>query len=717
MCALKLAYAACLAGALLGNALVVAQPEQVSRIPEIVVTAERRLADIQSVPLSVVAVTNDDIRSLALRDSVDITSAVPGVQFGQQGMGATPFVRGVGAMSGAVGNEAPVSMYVDGVYFSMPNTSVFDLGNIDQIEILKGPQGTLFGRNATGGVIQVVTRRPEHDASGEVSLEYASDATTRSSLYATRGFGEALAASVTLYGRDQGTGWGTNRSTGAPTFEHEERAARGKLSWTPSPRTRALFSAGHHHRRGEDGIGYHFVPGALGIDGASGYAGFYDSWADPQDNAGYRHSVFSAQVEHEFPGVRLVNIASWQEVDGRFTLDQDATPLTIVNAPISQYGRTITEELQVLSRPGSAFAWIAGFYYLNDLAAYDPLALNGSIADPFSTLEIHSRQRSESYAVFGQTTLEISERARLTVGARYTRDERDVMGTTLGLLRDSATTLAETQQSTDWDEPTWRVAFARDMTPNLMAYVSWDRGFKSGVYNLLTYAAAPVNPEELDAYQAGIKSDWLDHRLRLNAAAFRYQYRNIQVESIVAGATISMNAAAARMSGLEVDLEYVPSRAFTVRAALAFLDGRYTDFANAPITTPLRDSSGTLSGGNAVISGDATGFRTVRSPSRTATINGRYRLFTELGEVGLSVGYYHSSGFAWDPDNRLQESAYGILNVTLDWTSADERVSVRAAGSNLNEAEVCLYANASALGDLCSPRAPRAFSVGASFRF
>ena len=341
-------------------------------------TAERRGADIQSVPLSVVALTDDDIRSLSLRDSLDLPSAVPGLQFDQQGMGATPFIRGVGAMSGAIGNEAPVSMYVDGVYYATPNASVFTLDGIRQVEVLKGPQGTLFGRNATGGVIQVMTREPEFDPSAELELQYASDATVRGSLYATGRVGDFTAASIALNGRDQRTGWGTNLATGESTFRHNENGARGKLLWTPASQTRLLLGASHYRRRGEDGIGFHVVPGSLGVDGRTEYSGFYNSWTAPQDRARYRHTVASARLEHDFRAFGLVNILSWQEMTGWFNLDQDATPLRIVNAPISQYGRTITEELQAVSPRDSRLVWIAGLYYLHDVSAYEPLALEGA---------------------------------------------------------------------------------------------------------------------------------------------------------------------------------------------------------------------------------------------------------------------------------------------------------------------------------------------------
>jgi len=196
-----------------------------------------------------------------------------------------------------------------------------------------------------------------------------------------------------------------------------------------------------------------------------------------------------------------------------------------------------------------------------------------------------------------------------------------------------------------------------------------------------------------------------------------YEYSNIQVEEIVAGAVLSMNAAAAHIRGLDFEIDYAPTGRVSLHAAAAYLHGRYTDFKDAPINTPTRNEAGDLVGGNTVVPGDASGFATVRTPKWTATLNARYRHPTRIGEFGLNAGYYHNRGFAWDPDNRLRQRDYSLVNLSVDWTSQDGSHVVQAAANNLDSTEVCLYASATALGDLCSPRAPRALSIEWSMKF
>jgi iron complex outermembrane receptor protein len=703
--------------ALFVSPMSMAADEPDSIIGRVIVTAERRPENIQTVPISVSVLSADQVRSLNLRETLELSTAVPGLNFTQQGIGATPFIRGVGAMSGAIGNEAPVSVYIDGVYIAAPTAAVFSLQDVQQIEVLKGPQGTLFGRNATGGVIQVARREPTADPAAELRLQLSSYSTTEASLYATTGLSDAAAANVTLHHREQRSGWGTNLATGESTFRHEELGASTKIMWAPGPATRLVFSGSYFDRDGEDGIGYHIIPGSLGADGRTGYQGFYNSSGDPQDRGAYRHAIVSARIEQDLPAFRLINTVSWQELDAFFRLDQDETPLRIVDAPISQYGRTVTEELQALSLDGAAWPWIVGLYYLRDLSAYDPLTLRGAAVVPLSSSEIHSQQQSRSYAIYAQTTAPLTSRTQLTLGARYTRDERTVDGSTLGTLDTEQITLAAARQKAQWEKPTWRVALSHDLSDDLMAYVAWDRGFKSGVFNLLSYAAPAVFPEVLDAYQGGLKSEWLQHRLRLNIAGFLYRYQNIQVESMIAGATIAVNAAAARMKGVEVDLEFLPTRRFTIGAGLALLDGHYSDFPNAPFNVPNRDAAGNPTGGNTIVSADAAGNRTIRSPRTTASVHGGIRIPVSVGELDFNIGYAYSTRFAWDPDNRLQQRAFDTLNAALEWSSPSGALSVRAAGSNLTNSRVHVFALASALGDFGTPRAPRILSLEVSTKF
>ncbi len=698
-----------------------ADPSATADVPgqleEVVVTAQHRAEDSQTVPLSIASLSATELRNAGVTNSVSLSEAVPGLMFMQGANAATPFIRGVGSTTSSVGSESAVATYIDGVYVSSINGTLFELNNVDHVEVLKGPQGTLFGRNATGGVVNIVTPDPAFAPSSALQVGYGNYDTAAASFYGTTGLANNVAADLALYGRDQSAGWGTARVSGDPTFTRKHVGGRSKLLWRPGERTRIVLAADYDRARNEDGLGYHLWPAAVGTDGVSTYHAFYDTYDDPNDFSDVSQTGVSLTARQDFSAIRLVSITSSRNLDGYFSLDQDATPLVVVRSSISQHDRTLTQEVQLLSQDGASLPWIAGVYYYDDSSAYDPLASQGSIVAPLDRRETWSSQHSKSRAAFAQITPEIASGTHLTLGARYTRDERSVTGSTLGFSGATVTLLAGASQETSWNKTTWRLALDHNFSSNVMAYVSADRGFKSGVYNLVSYAAPPVRPETIDAYQLGVKSELAEHRLRLNATAFYYDYQDMQLQKILAGSTVLINAAGAVMKGLDADLSWRPTDAFTVSGGVSLMSGHYTDFRDAPFFTPIVDSAGRPLGGNRQSVGDATGLDTVRTPDRTATLGAEYR-FPILGRSLLVAAHYsYNSGFAWDPDNRLQQPSYDVVNLSIAWSAANDAWGARLWSRNLTGTRYCAYSASRTLLDSCSPAPPRTYGIAVELRF
>ena len=686
-------------------------------LDEVRVTAQRRSEDSQQIPVAVTSLSAADLSSAGVVNTVSLSLAVPGLMYMQGANTATPFIRGVGSTTNSVGAEGAVSTYIDGVYVTSLNATLFELNNVERVEVLKGPQGTLFGRNATGGVVQIVTKDPSFTPSANLQIGYGNFDTTNGSFYGTTGLGNTVALDLAAYGRNQAEGWGTALATGQPTFTRHDFGGRSKLLWARGAGTRVVLAADYNRARNEDGLGYHLMPSAVGIDGVSRYSGFYNTYDAPNDFSDVRQTGLSVTAEQDFSRSRLVSITSWRNVNGFMQFDQDSTPRVVVRAPISQHDRSFTKEVQLLSRDDAPLQWIVGLYYFHDLAAYDPLVTQGSTISPLDERQVFSTQKSNSYAGFGQLTREIANDTHLTVGARYTRDERAVAGSTLGRSGTTVSLLSRASQNTSWSKATWRVALDHRFTPSVMAYASADRGFKSGIYNLTSYAAAPVRPETLDAYQLGLKSEFDEHHLRLNAAAFYYRYKGVQLQKLVTGATLLINAAGAVMKGLDVDFTWVPVEALAFRGGFEWMSGHYTSFRDAQFFSPVVGAGGQPLGGNRQFAGDATDLDTVRTPKRTATVGADYRLPMLSGELRLSTSYSYNSGFAWDPDNRLRQPAYDVVNASAAWSAPRDRWGVQLWARNLTAAEYCLYAAARPLLDSCSPAPPRTYGVTFTTRY
>jgi iron complex outermembrane recepter protein len=688
-----------------------AAKDDLGQLEEIVVISQRRPENLQSVPLYVTVATGTELLNAGVTDTDSLSLAVPGLSYTQAGNSATPFIRGVGTTTAGAGTEASVATYVDGVYISSVNASLFDLNNVERVEVLMGPQGTLFGRNATGGVIQIVTRDPSFTPSADAKVDFGNYNTTSGSFYGTTGFGENVAINLAAYGRNQADGWGTDLTTGQPTFTRHDFGARSKLLWNPADGTRILIAADYNRTRNEDGLGWHIVPPGVGIDGVTRYNGFYNTYDDPNDSTDVAQTGLSVTAQQDIPGARIVNIASWRNLNLTEGFDEDATPLEVVGVNAALHDKTITEELHLLSKDGASLPWIAGVYYLDDLSAYDPLTLQGLFAAPLEGTQIRSAQKSKSYAAFGQATPQIATGTHLTLGVRYTDDQRAVTGSTLGLAGPDTVPLGTESQSTSWRKLTWRISLDHQFTPDIMAYVSDDRGFKSGVYNLVTPSAAPVNPETLDAYQLGVKTEFDDHHLRLNAAAFYYNYKDIQIEEVATGGLELENAAAAKMKGIDIDFTFLPIDALTLRGGLEVMRGYYTNFQNAPFLSPNLGPGGMPVGGNAQNVSNASGFDSVRTPKETATFSAAYRLSVPGGNLNFVISDYYNSGFAWDPDNRLRQPNYDVLNASIDWRVDSKGWGVRLWGRNLTGAQYCTFETASNLLDSCSPASPKTYGI------
>ena len=684
-----------------------------SALQEIIVTAQRRGEDLQSVPLTVSAISAQDAERMGVTDTSSLTAAVPGLDFSRQANAATPFIRGVGATSSLIGNEASVATYVDGVYISAPQAALFTLNNIEHIEVDKGPQGTLFGRNATGGVVQVNTRDPSQDSSFDAQLGYGNYRTTSQSLYATTGISKDLAADIALFDVYQSKGWGKDVSTGVDAYMARDFGGRTKLLWTPSEATRITLSADFSVSEGEEGLGLSPLPGTLGLDGVTSNSGFFNTAVAPNDY--YKSTDYggSLKVEQDLGWAKLLSISAARRYRVPFGLDQDATPLPLIEANIQGRDRSYSEEIQLQSTGTKKITWIGGVYYLNDVSDYQPLGLSGLALQGLPYSDVFSTQNLRSYSVFGQTSIEVIDATHLTVGARYTSDHRGIVGETVLPLGPGGSPIAAepSSQSAVFSKPTWRVALDHQFTNDLLGYVSYNRGFKSGVFDALAYSNPAVKPEVLDAYEAGVKSEFFAHRLRINGSAFDYKYKNIQIDQLENGVSTLLNAAKAKIYGADLDIAVVPFNGLTLGTAMEYLHGRYQSFPNAPLYTPLP------SGGDLPSSFNAAGNTTVRSPDFVGNVTASYTIPVSIGNFDIVVGDYYNSGFYWNPDDRIKQPAYTLVNASVTWSSPKADWDVRVWGKNLTDRRYYSYETDQEFGDDASPAAPLTYGIKVGYHF
>lgn len=714
-------------------AATVAEPEPTG-IDEIVVTAQRREQNLQDVPISISAMTAESLQALGVDGTEDLAAASPGLILTRQFGGATPYIRGVGTPSALGGNESAVALYIDGIYVPQLTALTFSFNNIERVEVLKGPQGTLFGRNATGGLIQVVTREPTSTPTLITGVSYDDFRTAEATLYASSGMADTLSGDLAVFYADQGEGYGKNQFNGDEIYEREELGLRTSLLWEASTATKARLSLDYTDIDSSLGVARQADRGARTVGGQGPQADYWDINSNYDPRFTMEGFGSALKVSHDFERVQLVSLTGYREGDSVFFVDQDATPAQLVDGLVKDNSDTLTQELQLQSTSSGPLNWIVGLYYYNFDVDYS-VRTEGAALAPLGRLQIvNSTMDTTSLAAYAQGTYALNQTTNLTLGIRYTQDEREFEGT---FRRPNAVAPVPTfaqgtaPRKQTQEEPTWRLALDHKFNDDVLGYVSYNRGFKSGVYTMINPNDDPVDAEVVDAYELGLKTDLLARRLRLNTSVFYYDYDDLQVQTIEQGNIRLNNAAKARITGGEVEMTALPTDQLEITAGIAVLDSEYKDFPNADISAP-NPAGGNFScrTGQAAPSMScpetvrptlsaqtAEGNDVARAPDFTGSLAARYAIPIPSGEIGLSASAVYNGGFHWEPDNRSEQDAYTLYNAQIHWRSPAERYRVYAFGKNLGDQEYSQFLSGGSFGDIVSAAPPRTFGIGAEVRF
>jgi iron complex outermembrane recepter protein len=735
-----------------------AESATATQLEEVTVTANRREESNQRVPMAVAAISGDTAEKLGVTDGQSLAELVPGLLFNRQVNASIPFLRGVGNPVAEFGDEPSVALYVDDVYTPAGTASVANFADIDHMEVDKGPQGTLFGRNATGGVVQVFTQNPTETPELRVTAGYANYDTWCADTYASGPLTKQLTANVSAYWSNQSAGWGRNVTTGVPDFRSHDYGTRIKFLWSESDRTVALLTFDFDKTVTQEGIGSRAFAGTGSFDplppfpngGFPPAPGYYDlNSGDNSDGIARQYGV-SLKITHNFDWSSLISISAYRDTRADDLIDEGTGPLPVVIAQITSPETTYTQEFRLISQPGAAVSWIAGVFYFNDKAGFDPIHTTGLAFAPLPFVNSYGVQTAQSYAAFAQATRTILTDTHLTAGVRYTTDDRTERAGTVsgggGLVPAS-----NSPQSKSWSSPTWRLVLDRQFTPDVMTYVGYNRGFKSGLFNSDVLPGAPidkpVNPETLDAYTVGVKSEYLQHRLRVNVEGFYYDYRNIQVQQVLNGVIHTTNAARATINGVDFDVSAVPVDRLTLTASLEGLQGKYGSFVDGTFYVYNPSMGGNCTfvvaappapvpcGGvippnyNAATgSWDLKGNHTIETPPFSATLTGKYEVPTVLGPIDLNVSWMHTGNYYADPDNGMgqippsspandMQRLINVFNASLGWTSSDADLEVRLWARNLTNVQYWSYAQEISLVTLYSPAPPRTLGVTMTKRF
>lgn len=699
-----------------------AQDEQ-EGLEEIVVTAERSSERLQNVPLAVTAITSQALDSSGVDSTMDLPSVVPGLVLTTNQTGMQPYLRGIGGVGSSVGVEGSVATYVDGVYISSLSAAAMGFNNIERIEVLRGPQGTLFGRNTTGGLIHVITRDPGNEFELQTGVAYGNYETAQMRLYMAGPITDNLSADIAFFGIDQGEGFGeiVNTSPSAPNPNlgtevnfRSEWAVRSKWVLDISDDTTLRLILDHGDNRSDLGIVRRELIGTLQSGGRTTQGGPWDTGSGQVPVARTVQSGASVQLDHRFGDLNFSSITAYRYSELDNVLDQDSGPIRFFTGIQHEENETFQQEF-ILRSDGERFDWTVGAFYFWQDGRQDPQHRTSDTTTAVN-FNHYSTQEVEAVSAFAQATVNLTDATSLTLGARFTSEEHTASGrqVTDSPPNPTSVTTIFPERSVRHEEPTYRVVLDHRFTDDLMAYVSYDRGFKSGGYNNSGLNDPPTEPEILTAYQAGIKSEWFDRRLRVNVAGYIYQYENIQLQSIPFGTSVLFNAAEAESHGVELELAALPDVAFgrlELGTTIAYQQGEYVDFPAGVGTTP------NPAGGNFVYNADFSGNTMVRLPEWTISNTINYEWPILGGEASANLVWTYNSGFFFEADNRVDQDAFNMVNGELAYAPDGAHWRVRLFGANLLDEVVIQQISAGTVGDQSSYAPPRTYGIGVDWRF
>lgn len=730
-------------------ALVVAQPLWAQQAPgsatadasaqsggleEIIVTAQKRSESLQKVPIAIAAVTPQQLTNSGIQSTQGLAAALPGLQLLNIGGNVTPYVRGVGSGFAAAGLESPVATYVDGVYYANPADVNMDLFDIEQVSVIKGPQGTLFGRNATGGVLQITTREPSVTFGGRARIGFDEYETLRADGFVAGPLSETVRASLAGTFSHQGQGWGRNVFTGHDTYKADHIAGvRGKVEADLSDTTVIRLSADYSDRHGPMAMNFRALPGTGIAFPTPQPTRPWDtkSYVDAQND--YSGGGVSVTLDQDLGDLKLTMISAYRKSRNFFRLSPSVTTTPVLDINSTDHSEQVTQEIQLASSDSGRLTWQTGFYYFYNKAnrkqalffrpgfaanlglqvAGDPAV--GPMIFPFDGENVDGTQRVDSAAAYAQATYRITDSTRFTAGFRYTWQWTKFHGTDVFTLPGGgAVTVADIAgEKSSFRKPTWRLALDHDFAPNVTGFVSYNRGVKSGGYNISTPINPVYLPEQLDSYEGGLKSELFQRRVRLNVSGFYYNYKNIQVPAF-STVLIIVNGASAELYGLDAELTAKVGDNLTLNAGANLLHARFKSFPGATFTTPLPNGQP-----NSGFPGDASGNTIPYSPKLTYTFGATYTIPSSVGEFALNATDSYNSGFMAEADNRLRQDSYHFLNASIAWTSPSKALTARLYINNiLNKAVVSQFstvAGISYIGDYTNP--PRIFGGSLEWNF
>jgi iron complex outermembrane recepter protein len=701
---------------------------EMDSIPEIIVTAQKRTENLQDVPLAVTAVTGDSLQSRQVTGVGDLAAIAPNVNVGSFGGQARIAIRGIGFDTINPGSEGRVAYYIDGVYVSRPAAQFGTFFDVDRVEVLRGPQGTLYGRNATGGAISVVANQPTSVETGYTNITYGNYNTVRIDAALSGPLTDTIDARVAV-STNSHDGYNRNVYLDQPIDDANTRGIRGTVRFRPFDGFTWTLSA-DFYGEGDHNYGDHYLgvshPGLIDAGVALGGTlptNIRDINSPDEPENHRRIYGVTSTIAYDLGALSLKSITGYRGSDYTTITDLDNTNLQIAGPfTFFENAHQISQEFQAFGNAGP-LKWIGGLYYFDE-------HIHGGSQIPLSLVlfggpdllqtgyAVAGLTHTQAEAVFGQLDFAVTDRLSLILGGRYGHEK-------VGIFDNSQFDLARPyvpniplnnlpgfprSDSTDSNSVTPKASIQYKATDTIDLYATVSKGFKSGGFDL-GVLATPYHPESLWDYEGGIKATTFSGRLRTNLSAFYYKYTNLQ-ESIVNGTSvITENAASARLYGTELEFTVLPFAQVQIDGSFTYLNTKYNEFATIDPSAPQLGVQ------------NLSGLQLTQAPELADNLGAQYQVPISQGEIILRGEANYVSRVFYTPFNNSAVSTPANVkaNAFLTFKTNDQHWSsslfVRNAFNKVTIANALIASSVIADPVIGTVSPPRTFGVTVGYRF
>jgi iron complex outermembrane receptor protein len=688
-------------------------------VEEIIVTAQKREENIQDVPISITAFSGEALDVRGITNPEKLALVTPGLIYDSVNNFALVYLRGVGTDAFLPHGSPSVATYIDGVYFPFIHEAARGLGEIERIEVLKGPQGTLFGVNSTGGAISITTKAPDLDEfHGHAQASYGSYNKQDHKIYLNIPMGGEIAMGIGALYQAMDEVYKPHPDSPVDKFrDFEEYGARMRLRWKPSDVFDATLTATLSNSDGTGTTIYDlFKPFPAGA-GLTAEGGDYiaDLSRAPFSTSEGLVTYLNAAYLHDWFDVK--SVTAYQDFRTTTVVDYDGAREDIV--AIENKGlvsSTLSQEIQLLSNSSSPdwLKWVVGlnffgneqgferidFYVAGSDNLVEGLCLNvfclpdvNGLPIPFPALlpdvsaGVVGMLSADSRAGFFHVEWDPLSWAGVTVAGRYQVETRKLYDSRTIVHENNLTDAAV--EALDWSGPHQTTKnFSPKVSLNLrpfdstLLFASWQRGFKSATFNIINLYSAPkaIKPERIETFEVGVKTDFFDGDVRVNAAVFENRIQNLQTQfiSFLAGGVATLeNAAEVSIKGAEIDVTWAATDSVIVTLGGSYLDGRFDSY---PQGSGFDPTTGVFSQNM-----DFTGNRTPRTPEFSANASLVYAYPLRDGDLEFGADYFRSDDFFFDNQNLAAQEAFDIVNLRLSYFYEPWGVRVTGFGENLTE--------------------------------